>query len=91
MAQTRKSVYDQTVRITDEYLGPAAGRFIDRQVRNHLHKKPENITAKDLKRLTSWIRLAVILLTDDIHIVEDYIGQLERLASESRSEEALNS
>ena len=81
--QRRKSVYEQAVRITHAYLGPAAERFVDRQVRNHLHKEPEDITEKDLSLLMRWIRLAVALLTDDSQIVEEYIGQLERLVQES--------
>lgn len=82
-AQTRMNTYKRVVRITHEYLGPAADRFIDRQVRNHLHKDPEKITEKDLSRLTDWIRLAVSLLTDDRKLIEEYIGQLEILAQES--------
>jgi hypothetical protein len=84
-AQTKKNTtYKRVVRITHEYLGPAADRFIDRQIRNHLHKEPEEISEKDLSRLTDWIRLAVSLLTDDIKVVEEYIGQLEQLAHEAR-------
>jgi hypothetical protein len=85
-AQTRKSIYNQTVRITNAYLGPAAGRFVDRQVRNHLHKEPEDMTRKDLSHLIDWIRIAVSLLTDDSQIVKEYISQLEQLARASRSQ-----
>lgn len=80
-ASTHKTTYKRVVNITGAYLGPAAERFIDRQIRNHLHKEPENLTTNDLARLTDWIRLAVSLLTDDKSIVEAYIGQLEQLAS----------
>jgi hypothetical protein len=79
-AQTRRSVYQQAVHITDSYLGPAAERFVDRQVRSHLHKEPEDITEKDLENLIHWFRLAVSVLTDDNRIVEEYITQLEVLA-----------
>lgn len=84
-AQTRQSVYDQTVRITNSYLGPAAERFVDRQVRNHLKMDPEVITEKDLSGLIHWIRLAVSVLTDDSRIVEEYIAQLELLARASKA------
>lgn len=83
-SHARKSVYEQTVEISDTFLGPAAGRFIDRQVRNHLHKLPKDITEKDLLRLIEWIRLAVSLLTDDRKIVDDYINQLDKLAHSSK-------
>lgn len=73
-------LYDQVVRVTHVYLGPAADRFIARQVENHLHKRPRDISERDLKKLVDWIRVAVSLLTDDNEIVEEYISQLEQLA-----------
>jgi len=84
----RKSVYERAVRISHAYLGPAAERFIDRQVRSHLHKEPETITEKDLSRLIGWIRLAVSLLSDDIQVVDEYIGQLEQLTHEAWTQES---
>ena len=73
------SVYQRVVRITHIYLGPAADRFIDRQVQSHLHKEPEKLSAADLALLTDWIRVAVSLLTDDEEIIEEYINQLQLL------------
>lgn len=73
------SLYKRVVRITHIYLGPAADRFIARQVESHLHKNPEKLNADDLSHLIDWIRVAVSLLTDDSEIVEEYIGQLRRL------------
>jgi hypothetical protein len=35
------NVYDEVIRITHIYLGPAAERFIARQMLNHLQKSPE--------------------------------------------------
>lgn len=84
-ARTRNCIYGQAVKITHAYLGPAAGRFVDRQVRNHLNKEPETMTAKDLSRLIEWIRIAVSLLTDDVSVVDEYIDQLKALAYNSRS------
>lgn len=73
------TLYKRVVRITHIYLGPAADRFIARQVENHLHKNPEKLTAGDLEHLIDWIRVAVSLLTDEADIVEEYILQLHRL------------
>lgn len=75
------SVYDQVVRITLSYLGPAANRFIARQVESHLHKKPEDLSPSDLLKLTDWIRVAVSLLTEDKDIIEKYIDELQKLAN----------
>jgi hypothetical protein len=79
------TTYEQVVRITHEYLGPAAERFISRQIRNHLHTEPRDMTKKDLSRLIEWIRLAMSLLTADSRIVEEYIGQLTQLTRTPRT------
>lgn len=77
----KPETYNQVVRITHVYLGPAADRFISRQVQNHLHKPPEQLTYADLDRLIDWIRVAVSLLTEDSEIIEEYTLQLQRLAA----------
>ena len=73
-------LYDKLLRITHVYLGPAADRFIDRQVQNHLHKPPEKMSQEDLLKLIDWIRVAVSLLTDDSEVVEEYAARLHQLA-----------
>lgn len=75
----RKTLYEQVVQTTHYYLGPAADRFIARQVQNHLHKRPEQLSQNDLKRLIDWIQIAVSLLTEDSDIIEDYIAALREL------------
>jgi hypothetical protein len=80
--RSQSNLYASVVRITHIYLGPAADRFIDRQVQNHLHKDPSKLTAADLEVLVDWIRVAVSLLTDDSEIVEEYIEQLKKLAKQ---------
>ena len=75
----QQSLYDKVVRVTHVYLGPAAERFIDRQVQNHLHKKPQELSGEDLGHLIDWIRVAVSLLTEDSEIVEEYTEQLAKL------------
>lgn len=77
-------LYDKVVRITNVYLGPAADRFIARQVQNHLHKQPEELSRDDLKKLIDWIRVAVSLLTDDSEVIEEYAAQLQRLTLQSK-------
>jgi len=80
----KMTLYARVVRITHVYLGPAADRFIARQVQNHLHKQPEELSEKDLKQLIDWIRVAVSLLTEDSEIVEEYVEQLRALVKESQ-------
>lgn len=79
-ATTESKFYNQVVKITHVYLGPAADRFIARQVENHLHKKAEDLNEGDLLQLIEWIAVAVSLITEDREIIEEYTGQLEKLA-----------
>lgn len=84
-------LYTQVVRVTHVYLGPAADRFISRQVQNHLHKSPEELSDTDLMKLIDWIRVAVSLITEDTEIVEEYTNQLRRLAESSQNGAPTNS
>jgi hypothetical protein len=77
------SLYDRVVQVTHIYLGPAADRFISRQVQNHLHKEPEQLSNRDLLKLIDWIKVAVSLLTEDSALIEEYAEQLQRLATKS--------
>lgn len=78
--QKTPSLHAQIVKITNVYLGPAAERFIDRQVENHLHIPPSKLTKDELRSLIDWIRVVVSLLTEDADIVEEYINELQKLA-----------
>jgi hypothetical protein len=74
-------LYDRVVKVTHVYLGPAADRFIARQVQNHLHKQPKELSGDDLLKLIDWIKVAVSLLTENSEIIEEYTDQLRRLAT----------
>ena len=84
MSEPAAPLYEAIVRITRTYLGPAADRFIARQVQSHLHKEPEDLTPEDLSLLIDWIRVAVSLLTDDKEIVEEYITQLVKVGQPTK-------
>ena len=75
-----KSVYKKIVDISVEYLGPAAERFIRRQITTHLGKRPEEITAKDIAELTSWVKLTFALLTENKELVESFADDLQAIA-----------
>jgi len=86
--KANSTVYDKVVHITQSYLGPAANRFIARQVENHLHKTPNDLSSADLLSLIDWIRVAVSLLTEDSTTVEEYIAQLQKLAKNYEESES---
>ena len=83
-AKQDTELYEKVVRVTHVYLGPAADRFIARQVQNHLHKAPEQLSREDLSKLIDWIKVAVSLLTEDGEIVEEYAERLRQLASDGK-------
>lgn len=75
----RPNLYEDVVKVTYQYLGPAADRFVARQIRNHLQKEPIDLRRSDLRQLIDWIRLAMSLLSDDQALVAEYVTNLQRL------------
>lgn len=74
------SIYDQAIDITEEYLGPAAKRFLDRQISAHLNKDPELLSRADLGKLMDWLEASIALLTDDQIIVNEFCVELKKLS-----------
>ena len=72
-------LYENVVLVTQTYLGPAADRFITRQIRNHLRKDPEELAKQDLADLIDWIKVAMSFLTEDHELIEEYIKGLQNL------------
>jgi len=68
---TAAALYDQVVGITREYLGPASERFITRLINAHFDKDPEDLKAKDIPKLSEWIKISLGLLTDDKAMVDE--------------------
>jgi len=80
MAQN--NLYEEVVNVTYEYLGPAADRFVARQIRNHLQKDPDQLKQKDLRKLIEWIQLAMRLVSNDAAVIDHYIAELKVLAKQ---------
>lgn len=74
------SVYDQIVAITEDYLGPAAHRFVARQVSSHLAKQPDEVVRDDIPTLTEWTKVTLGLLTEDQGMVSEYVAKMTELA-----------
>ncbi len=75
------NLYENILGITTDYLGPAAQRFIDRQIAFHLHKKPDEITKDDLPNLVGWVSISLASLTEDTNAVKDCADRISDLAS----------
>ncbi len=74
-------LYHQVVSITEEYLGPAAPRFVTRQVSFHLNKTPEELSIEDLPKFVEWAHVTFSLLTDDRETVNRYVAEIGQLAT----------
>ncbi len=65
-------LFNKVVLITEDYLGPAAPRFVTRQISFHLGKTPEELQAADIPKLVEWTKATLALLTDDKGMVKDF-------------------
>jgi hypothetical protein len=74
-----ETLYDNIVKVIEYYLGPAAPRFVDRQITAHLEKPPQEITTEDLLQLTEWVRVSLALLTDDRDTIDECARKLTQL------------
>ena len=74
------TLYDDITRISEDYFGPVAPRFISRIVANHLNKKPDQVKPKDLPGLINWIQLSMAMVTDETDTINEYIDRLNELA-----------
>lgn len=63
--------YDKIIEITSDYLGPAANRFVNRQISSHLHKSPEELGRSDVHKLAIRIRSGLVVLTRDEQAVNE--------------------
>jgi hypothetical protein len=79
------TLYRKVVNISHEYVGPAADRFVSRQIKNHLNKSPEQLRKQDLAKLIDWISLAMALLIEDEKMIKEYVESLKQLASNSKA------
>jgi len=75
----QRTVYDDITRISEDYFGPVAARFVSRIVANHLNKKPEQVTLKDLPNLINWIQLSMAMVTDETAVISEYVSRLNEL------------
>ena len=73
-------LFEKVVAITEDYLGPAAPRFVTRQISFHLGKTPEELEHSDIPKLAEWTKATLAMLTDDKGIVKDYSSKILELA-----------
>jgi len=74
-----QNLYEAVIVVTDNYLGPASERFVDRHIRNHLNKEPHELQTTDLPELIKWIHATVSVITEDRDMITKYIDDLKHL------------
>ena len=74
------STYGQTVKISEQYLGPAGERFMRRQITTHLQIEPEALRPDQVPQLVEWIRLTSAVLTNDSELVEEFVQKIASLS-----------
>ena len=62
---TDKLYYEEIINITKDYLGPAASRFVNRQIQTYLNKSPDELQKSDIPMLAIRIRSGLVVLTKD--------------------------
>lgn len=88
MKKNHVNLYKQVIAVTSDYLGPAAPRFIDRQIANHLSKTPNELVPQDMPTLINWTRSALALLTDDHKIINEFADRLGALTTRHEARDA---
>lgn len=72
-------IYDELVKIAGDYLGPAAPRFVARQIEFHLDKKPWELTRQDMAPLEGWVRVSLTLLTEDKQMADEFATRVSNV------------
>ena len=76
MTQTEITLTERVIEVTSDYLGPAARRFVQRQVKVHFNKPVDKLEPKDIPPLADWSKLALGLLTSDQSMVDKFQNDL---------------
>lgn len=60
----QSALVKQAAAMTEAYMEPGAGRFINRQITAHLGATPEQFDTSKLAQLAKWVELSASLLID---------------------------
>jgi hypothetical protein len=77
--QYKSQYYKKILDIVQDYLGPAAERFIVRQISTHLEKDPERLEKSDIPMLAIRIRSGLHVLTHDQIVVEEAFRRISSI------------
>jgi hypothetical protein len=63
--------YEKVNLLLEPYLGESAKQFLDRQIKYHLSKDPEDIDINDKEELAKWCRISSCLFLDKQEMSEE--------------------
>lgn len=72
-------LYDEIINVAQDYLGPAAGRFMSSQIQSHLGIEPSQVRSEDIAKLEDWLRVSLSLISNDTASINDFINRLMQL------------
>ena len=87
----KENLYKQIVKVSEEFLGPAGERFVQRQIETHLAIQPQKIETKHLPELVDWIKLTFTMITNDAQMVNDFANRILMLMSKQHSKSTSHS
>lgn len=70
------TLYDRAITILMPYFGESTMKFLNRQIRYHLSKAPEDIDLSDKEELAKWCRISSALLLDEQESSEEIYQKL---------------
>ena len=74
---------DKILQISVDYLGPAAGKFLDRQTTSHMGGLNFNeITAENIPQLSWWVHVSAKLILDPAK-AKDFSDKIAKLGGTS--------
>jgi hypothetical protein len=73
--------YREVIEAAQDFLGPAAERFINRQIEFYLNKPPEKITKADVLKLKDSVKIALGLLIDDQKVIDQAVRKFDKIAN----------
>jgi len=79
----KEDLYNKVVSVTKDFLGPAAERFITRQIKTHLKKDPQDLTDEDVPELSVLIKSALASLTEDPQIIDGFTQSILKITKQN--------
>lgn len=77
-----KTYFYKVVSVAEEFLGPAAERFVRRQVEFHLSKNPKDLTSKDVLKLSRTFGTSLGQIVKSDEMIKRAVKKIEMIASE---------